>query len=70
MSSIVVDIRHIKKCATCKYWYDPTNSAIEPQAPNIGLWKIKEVNQMNLCTKRNIKMQASVFCSADYICKL
>ena len=56
MSSLVVNIKHIKKCAFCKNWYDPTNSAIAPKAPNIGLWEIKDTNQKCMCLKKNIHM--------------
>lgn len=67
---LTVNIRNSHKCAFCKYWYDPTNSAIEPKSPNIGLWTIKDTNQKALCTKRNQKMQATAFCPRDYECKL
>ena len=33
----VVNIKHVKKCAFCKKWYDPTNSAIAPKSPVIGM---------------------------------
>ena len=29
----------IRICAFCKYWYDPTNSAIFPKFPQQGLWE-------------------------------
>lgn len=66
MASTVVNIKHIKRCAFCKYWYDPTNSAIMPKAPNIGLWEIKDINQKCMCLKKNIQMPAGAFCSNDY----
>ena len=70
MSSLVVNIKHIKKCAFCKNWYDPTNSAIAPKAPNIGLWEIKDTNQKCMCLKKNIQMSANAFCSRDFSSKL
>lgn len=70
MSSTVVNINSIKKCAFCKHWYDPTNSAIAPKSPSIGLWEIKDTNQKCLCLKRNIKMSATAFCSSWYEKKL
>lgn len=66
MSSLVVSIKNIKKCAFCKHWYDPTNSAIAPKSPAIGLWEIKDVNQKCICLKKNIKMSANAFCSRDF----
>ncbi len=70
MSSLVINIKSIKKCAFCKYWYDPTNSAIAPKAPAIGLWEIKEPNQKCMCLKKNIQMSANAFCNANYEKKL
>lgn len=70
MTSCVIDINNSRKCAFCKYWYDPTNSAISPKAPNIGLWEIKNPNQKNLCTKRNIQMSSYASCGKLYECKL
>lgn len=70
MSSLVVSIKFIKKCAFCRHWYDPTNSAIAPKAPAIGMWEILDVNEKRLCAKKNIPMPAGAFCSRDYECKL
>ena len=70
MPSITVNVKTIKKCAFCKYWYDPTNSAICPKAPNIGLWQIKDINQKCMCLKKNIQMSANAFCSSGYESKL
>lgn len=70
MPSTVVNIKQMKKCAYCKYWYDPTNSAIAPKAPAINLWEIKDINQKAMCLKRNIKMSASAFCNCDFESKL
>jgi len=30
-----------KRCAFCKYWYDPTNQYIRPQNPKNGIWKFE-----------------------------
>ena len=70
MASLIVNIKTIKKCAYCKHWYDPTNSAIAPKAPAIGLWEIKDVNQKCMCLKRNINMAANAFCSNNFESKL
>lgn len=66
----VVNVKCVKKCAFCKNWYDPTNSAIAPKAPNIELWEIKDINQKCLCLKKNIQMPANAFCSSDFASKL
>ena len=70
MASTVVNIKYTKKCALCKNWYDPTNSAISPESPAIGLWKIKDVNQKCKCLKKNIPMPANAFCSNEFESKL
>lgn len=70
MSSLVVNVKYINKCAFCKYWYDPTNSAIVPKSPAIGMWEIRDVNQKCLCLKKNLQMPASAFCSAHFASKL
>ena len=66
MSSLTLNVKHIKKCAFCSNWYDPTNSAIAPKAPAIGLWEIKDINQKCMCLKKNIQMSANAFCSSDF----
>lgn len=66
MASVVINIKHIKKCAFCKYWYDPANSAIAPRDPKIGLWEIKNINQKSFCTKKSIPMIANAFCNDGY----
>ena len=70
MPSTIVNVKTIKKCAFCKHWYDPTNSAIAPKSPAIGLWEIKDVNKKCLCTKKNIPMIAVGFCNTDYAKKV
>ena len=70
MSSLIVNIKNTRKCAFCKYWYDPTNSAIEPRSPKINLWKIKDSNQKCMCVKKNIQMPATAFCSSDFMSKM
>jgi len=57
----IINIKTVKKCALCKHWYDPTNSAIAPKSPKIGLWEIKDINQKCLCLKKNIQMSSNAF---------
>lgn len=72
MASLIINVKHkhIKKCAICKNWYDPTNSAIAPKSPAIGLWEIKDTSQQSLCLKKNLKMPANAFCSSNFELKL
>ena len=59
---------NFRKCAFCKYWYDPTNSAISSKAPNIGILEYDERRQAK-CLVRNAEMPAYHGC-AKYACKL
>ena len=70
MSSLIVNVKNVKKCAFCKNWYDPTNSAITPKSPAIGMWEIKDINQKCMCLKKNIQMPANAFCSNDFVSKI
>lgn len=51
-----------KKCAFCKYWYDPANSAISPKAPQIGIWSFDE-RAVKKCLKSNLDKRASYACT-------
>lgn len=50
-----------ERCGFCKHWYDPTNKAISPKAPNIGLWYCDE-RVKNKCLVKNIEMKACSSC--------
>lgn len=65
---LIVNIKNIKKCAFCKYWYDPANSAISPRSPQINLWEYDDKAKRK-CMQRNYDVQASAFCG-KYECKL
>lgn len=65
---IDVNVKKAKKCALCKYWYDPTNSAIEPKIPSANIWSMDET-QKRKCLKKNSDMRAWVSCP-KYECKL
>ena len=64
----IANIKIVKKCAFCKHWYDPTNSAISPRSPQINLWEYEE-NMKKKCLQKNYDMKASAFCG-KYECKL
>lgn len=57
-----IDIRHYKKCAFCKHWYDPTNSAIAPKYPQRSIWELDQKAKKK-CLKTNIEKTAASFCS-------
>lgn len=52
----------IRKCAFCKNWYDPTNQAISPKAPALGLWNY-DANMRNKCMKRNTERRGIETCN-------
>ena len=62
------NIKTAKKCAFCKYWYDPTNSAISPRSPKINLWEYDDKCKKK-CLQKNYDMSANAFCG-KYECKL
>lgn len=58
-----------KFCAFCKYWYDPTNSAIRPKAPQIGLWEFDGKAESKCLINGSVRKGVSPGCG-NYSCKL
>lgn len=50
------------KCAFCKHWYDPTNQAISPKAPAIGLWNY-DADMRKKCLLRNNERRGIETCN-------
>ena len=50
-----------KKCAFCRYWYDPTNEHIEPKNPLAGLW-FYDTCAKEQCLKYGIKKNSISYC--------
>lgn len=65
----IINIKHAKKCAFCKHWYDPANSNITPKNPKLGMWQINDTNKKCLCLNKNLQVPAHSFCP-KYDCKL
>ncbi|MCF0111736.1 MAG: hypothetical protein HUJ58_07535 [Erysipelotrichaceae bacterium] len=65
---MTINIKSVHKCAFCKYWYDPTNSAITPRNARLNLWRFDE-NAKCMCMKKNFEMKAIATCP-HYECKL
>ncbi len=57
-----------KICAFCKYWYDPTNSAISPRDPRVGLWQY-DGDVRKMCTKKGTERRGASGCP-DFECKI
>ena len=58
----------IKKCAFCKNWYDPTNSAIRAKSAAVGLWEF-DPSVTKSCTVRSGNRKA-FYCCPDFSCKI
>ena len=58
----------IKKCAFCRHWYDPTNSAIRPRSAAVGLWEFDPA-VTKPCAVRPGERKA-FYCCPDFACKL
>lgn len=67
MSSLA-NLKVNKMCAFCKHWYDPTNSAIAPKAPQIGLWQYDE-KARNKCLIQGVNKEARNSCK-KFECKV
>ncbi len=63
-----VNIKNLRLCAFCKYWYDPTNSYINPANPVANLWEY-EASVKCKCLKRNLDTSSYANC-AKYECKV
>ena len=60
--SMVINLKTAKRCAFCKYWYDPTNSAIEPKNPRSNTWKFDD-HCKKMCLKKNYEINSTAFCN-------
>lgn len=56
------------RCAFCKHWYDPTNSAIEPTRPQAGYWKFERDVKCK-CLKTGFVKASQATCHS-YECKI
>ena len=50
-----------KICAFCRNWYDPTNAAIKPRTPSVGLWEY-DPKARNQCMMKNITTTGGQMC--------
>ena len=55
------NIKSTKKCAFCKFWFDPTLSAVKPETPSCNMWSY-DASQKRVCTKKNFEMAANGTC--------
>ncbi len=60
---------NIKVCAFCKYWYDPTNTAIFPKDLKIGAWEYDYEAKKPCTLNGQTRMGGSIACN-KYECKV
>lgn len=65
----LINIKSIKRCAFCKYWYDPTNEYITPKTPKVNLWEFDNSAKC-MCMQRNVKIAAGNAACQKYECKI
>lgn len=63
-----VNIKNTKICAFCRYWYDPTNSTIQPKNTVAGFWEYNS-DIKNKCIKTNLNKPSWTSCG-QYECKI
>ena len=59
----------MRKCAFCKYYYDPASEAINPKRGMKDIWEY-ETQIRKPCLKRNNMETASQNLCSKYECKL
>lgn len=63
-----VNIKNLRFCAFCKYWYDVANTHILPITPKSYIWEY-EHGVKSMCLQRNIYTFSQSNC-AKYDCKI
>lgn len=59
----------MKKCAFCRYYYDPTNTVINPKRGMPNCWEYETAKE-SICTARNNRKTWSQNVCSKYECKL
>ena len=59
----------IRKCAFCKHWYDPTNSAIAPKNSISGIWTYEKKTKRK-CMIMNYDKPGGALGCPKFECKL
>lgn len=65
---MMVSIKNTKQCGFCKFWYDPTNSAIRPSNSGNIFWEL-DTKIKNKCLKKGTQKFSSNTCN-EYVCKI
>ncbi len=67
LKSLITNIKFSKKCAFCKYWYDPTNQVIKP-IKGRNIWEY-ENTEYRYCMQRMCDRRADSSCPS-FECKV
>ena len=62
MITVKLDGNNVKRCAFCKFWYDPTNKYIQPHIPAQRLWKFEPYVRCK-CLKTNLDVASQMSCA-------
>lgn len=65
---VPINIKTTKKCAFCKHWYAPGNTAIRPRNVKHGMWEF-DPDIKKMCDKKRYERPANAFCG-EYECKV
>ena len=63
----IANIKSTRICAFCRNWYDPTNAAIVPKAPQAGFFEY-DPSVKNKCMLTGLEQLAWVSCG-KFSCK-
>lgn len=61
------NLKTVMRCAFCKNWYDPADSAIRPKVPQLNIWEYDD-RAKAMCMLKNTDTLGSALCS-HYECK-
>lgn len=61
MYEVNIKLKSTKHCVFCKQWYNPTNSAINPKRPALGIWEY-DGSARKKCLLKNTEYKAGEFC--------
>ena len=63
MSTVNINVKKVKYCGICKYWYDPTNMYISPVNPALNMWKMERDAKCKCLKKTGAETRATFMCS-------
>ena len=61
--AVLKQSRGIKKCAFCKYYYDPSYTVISPKKGQKNVWEYENNIKRPCRLRNNMEMQSHMCCS-------